>query len=71
MLRRTLFAVVSCRWLAVVDYPHPCNLSTFVQYFLYPSLHPLLPALNLDLDVSKSRAFPTLLLIPVDSGCEI
>ena len=71
MLRGTLFAVVSCRWLAVVDYPHPCNLPSFVRYCYYPSLQPLLPALNPHLGVSKSRAFPTLVLIPVDGGCEI
>lgn len=71
ILRGTLFAVVSCRWLAVVGYSHPCNLPTLVKYFYYPSLHPLSPAFNLNLDVSKSRAFPTLLLIPVHGGCEI
>ena len=71
ILRRTIFAVVSCRWLAVVGYSHPCNLPTLVQYFYYPSLHPLSPALNLNLDISKSRALPTLLLIRVVGGCEI
>ena len=54
-----------------MDYPHPCNLPTYVQYCHYPSLHPLLSALNLNLmfrsRVRFRRFYSSLLMVAARS----